>query len=359
VSGVAWVNTRSKIARGVALRSQVQLARSRRVYSRSQNNLQHLGCDHLEFGGDHRPRIIVRSRFGRGEHAVVNCVSQSRSAYRIMHPLDIHWFYAFGSVALVAGASLTGMLGLALSPKRLSRVVPLMVSMAAGALLGTAFGHLLPEAIERLGSGLKLSTLLLASFVIFFVLEKTLGVWLEGGPNGYGEPHNHFHTGQFTQPPQNSPAGGRSMITNLLFGATVHSFIDGMALATGYCAGTHLGIVTTVAVLLHETPHHIGDVSILIHSGVPVRRAVSLSLAAGSAAAIGALLVLLVGTRSAGMTDLLLPFTTANFLYIASASLLPELQRVRGFRQSLAQTTFLLVGSLLMLAVSFFVSESR
>ena len=277
-----------------------------------------------------------------------------------MHPLDIHWVYTFGSVALVAGASLTGMLGLAMSPKRLSQVVPLIVSMAAGALLGTAFGHLLPEAIERLGSGLKLSTLLLGSFVTFFVLEKTLGVWLEGDSHEHAGPHKHSHHEQVTLPPKDVPAaGGRSMITNLLFGATVHSFIDGMALATGYCAGTHLGIVTTVAVLMHETPHHIGDVSILIHSGIPVKRAVALSLAAGSAAAIGALLVLLVGMHSADITDVLLPFTTANFLYIASASLLPELQRVRGVRQSVAQTIFLLFGAFMMLALPIFMSESR
>ena len=84
-----------------------------------------------------------------------------------MHPLDIHWGYTFGSVALVAGASFTGMVALSLSPKRLARVIPLMVSLAAGALLGTAFGHLLPESVERIGAGRKLSGLLLAGFVTF------------------------------------------------------------------------------------------------------------------------------------------------------------------------------------------------
>ena len=92
------------------------------------------------------------------------------------------------------------------------------------------------------------------------------------------------------------------MITNLLLGAAIHSFMDGMAIGTAYSTGTHLGLITTVAVLFHEAPHHIGDVSILIHKGVPVKQAVILSLMAGGTAAIGALLVLLVGIQSTGFT---------------------------------------------------------
>ena len=80
-----------------------------------------------------------------------------------MHPLDIHWIYTFGSVALVAAVSFTGMVALSLSPHRLSRIIPLLVSLAAGALLGTAFGHLLPESIEQIGAGRELVGLLLAA----------------------------------------------------------------------------------------------------------------------------------------------------------------------------------------------------
>ena len=97
-----------------------------------------------------------------------------------------------------------------------------------------------------------------------------------------------------------------------------------------------------------EAPHHIGDVSILIHKGVPVVRAVLQSLMAAATAAIGALVVLLLGARLMGVTTVLLPFATANFLYIGLASLMPELQQERGLRQSLEQTFLLLGGSLLM-----------
>jgi len=262
-----------------------------------------------------------------------------------MHPLDIHWIYTFASVALVAGLALVGRVALTFSPKRLARLLPLLVSLAAGALLGTAFGHLLPESIERIGSGPRLSGLLIGGVLTFFVLEKLICVWCNG---------SHHHHGDFDQNrgadagERGSPAGNGPMVTNLLFGAAIHSFVDGVAIATGYTVATNLGVVTTVAVLFHEVPHHIGDVSILIHKGVPIVRAVILSLLAGSTAAVGALLVLLVGGRSAWVTTILLPFATANFLYIASANLVPELRNETRLRPSLVQILLFGAGCSLM-----------
>jgi zinc and cadmium transporter len=273
-----------------------------------------------------------------------------------MHPLDIHWLYTFGSVALVAGASFIGMVALSLSPQRLSGLIPSLVSLAAGALLGTAFGHLLPESVERIGFGRKLSGLLLAGFVTFFVIEKLLAFclgWYFGEPGSV--PHHHhgeLHHHRTLPSSQHASRQNRPMVTNLLIGAAIHSLVDGMAVATAYSSATHLGVITTIAVLFHEAPHHIGDVSIMIHKGIPVVQSVILSLLAASAGAIGALLVLLVGTRSDGVTAILLPFTTANFLYIASCSLIPELQQERGVRQSLAQTILFVAGCSLMFVSS-------
>jgi zinc and cadmium transporter len=271
-----------------------------------------------------------------------------------MHPLDRHWVYTFASVALVAGTALTGMLALSFNPKHLSRIVPLLVSVAAGALLGTAFGHLLPESIQQVGKGRELSALLIAGFVIFFILEKLLGLWSEGHPGVPGHSHLGHHPQGAVHDVEAAAfaEGNRPMITNLLVGAGIHSFIDGLAIATGYITATGLGVVTTIAVLFHEVPHHIGDVSILIHKGIPIKRAVYLSLIAASPAALGALLVLLVGARLMGATAVLLPLTTANFLYIAAASLMPELQHERGLRQSFAQTSLFVAGSFLMFALS-------
>jgi zinc and cadmium transporter len=268
-----------------------------------------------------------------------------------MHPLDIHWVLTFGSVALIAGASLMGMLALSVHPGRLARVIPSLVGVAAGALLGTAFGHLLPESVERLGSGRLLSVLLVGSFVSFFILDKVIAACL-----GEAETHQHgLHDSAHEASAQKGRS--RSLILGVLFGAATHSFIDGMAIATGYIAGTQLGLLTTFAILLHEAPHHIGDVGILIHHGTSIKKSVALNLMVGSTSAIGAFLVLLLGSRFIAITNVLLPFTTANFIYIASANLIPELHRERGLRQSITQAAALVLGCLLMLAVSYFFSE--
>jgi zinc and cadmium transporter len=274
-----------------------------------------------------------------------------------MHPLDIHWVYTFGSVALIAGLALLGRLALTFSPKNLSVVIPLLVSVAAGALLGTAFCHLLPESVKQVGDGPKLSALLMGGFVIFFVLEKLLSVWCNrsSGELGDAEIHQHHRGIDFDQAAHfhapGSSAGNGPMVTNLMFGAAIHSFVDGMTIATGYIVDTRLGVITTIAVFFHEVPHHIGDVSIMIHKGVPIIRAVLLSFLAGSGAALGALLVLLIGEQVTGVTTLLLPFATANFLYIASANLMPELRDETRLRPSLVQILLFGAGCSLMFAL--------
>lgn len=260
-----------------------------------------------------------------------------------MHRFDIHWAYTFASVAAVAGLALVGRVALTFSPKQLSRVIPLLVSLAAGALMGTAFGHLLPESVERIGNLPKLSALLAGGFFAFFVLEKLLCVGSTGRSNVFGAAVHHSKS--------ESSSGNRPMVTNLLFGSGIHSFVDGMAIAAGYTVGTHLGIVTTVAVLFHEVPHHVGDVSILIHKGIPIVRAVALSLLAGSAAAVGALVVLLIGGDSLTVTTILLPLATANFLYIAAANLMPELRGETRLGQSLVQLFLFGGGCSLMLVL--------
>ena len=110
--------------------------------------------------------------------------------------------------------------------------------------LGTAFGHLLPESVERIGSGRELWGLLLAGFMTFFVLERFLCVWCSGSSNPIGpiNPHPHLHgdlypTSAMHSHEHGSLPGNRPMVTNLLFGAAVHSFDRWH----GDCHGLHRG----------------------------------------------------------------------------------------------------------------------
>jgi zinc and cadmium transporter len=226
------------------------------------------------------------------------------------------------SVALVSAIPLTGIGLVRLRPASVQRLLLALVSFAAGAMLGAAFLHLLPEAIQRTGAGTSMALLTTLGFLLFFVLERLL-----------------------------IGTGGRRLprvATLSLAGDALHNLLDGMVIVAAYSAGLTAGIATTVAVILHEIPQEIGDLGVLIYSGLPVRRAVLYNLLSALAAMLGAVAALLLGRRVAGFTDGLLPVAAGAFIYVAASDLVPELRRWRGPATALIQTTLMLLGIALM-----------
>jgi len=47
----------------------------------------------------------------------------------------------------------------------------------------------------------------------------------------------------------------------------MHNFTDGLAIGASYIAGSTIGLVTMITVLVHEVPHEIGDFAILVQAG--------------------------------------------------------------------------------------------
>jgi zinc and cadmium transporter len=241
--------------------------------------------------------------------------------------------YALGSVALVTAASLGGAVTFVLG-NATGGVLSYLVSLAAGALLGTATAHLLPEAVDHLGTGWTLTVPLLSGFVVFFLVEKLISIFYVPGSNKEGA-HDH------------------GLALKILWGGAIHSFIDGMAVATAYLTATKIGVLTTVAVLLHEVPHHIGDMGVLLYSELPRRKALLLNFFATAASIAGAVLVLLVGSE-VRFARALVPFAAANLIYIATANLMPELQGERDIHRSALQVSCVVVGALTMVLLRNF-----
>ncbi|MEJ2371614.1 MAG: ZIP family metal transporter [Gemmatimonadales bacterium] len=240
------------------------------------------------------------------------------------------WTYTLLSVLLVSLVSLVGLFALSQEPARLRRLQLYLVSLAAGSLLGGAFLHLLPEAVERLGTGLPFSLYLLGGFFGFFVLEKFL--W-----------HHHHGAGP--------EARTHPIVTMVLLGDGVHNLLDGMVIAAAYIADPSVGLVTTLAVILHEVPQEIGDFGVLLHGGLSVGKAVLANFLSATAAILGALLVLWIGTEVHGLEAALLTVSAASFIYIAAADLIPELHRSREPRQALPQVLMIGLGLGLMVLV--------
>ncbi len=259
---------------------------------------------------------------------------------------------AYISVLIVSFISLVGLVTLSRDPVVLRRRLPILVSLAAGFLIGGATLHLLPEAIEELGTGLDLPLLFLAGFLSFFLLERYLWFHHHGvvSPleNPDADPHRPGH-GLADECAQPHPV----VIMNLV-GDAAHNLIDGMVIGAAYLIDPATGLATTVAIALHEIPQEIGDFAVLVHGGLTVRRALVLNLASALVAVVGVAVALTVGQRVEGFSAALLPVTAGSFIYIAAVDLIPEIHRHRDRSRAAAQAIALFSGVGMMLLLRLY-----
>ncbi len=234
------------------------------------------------------------------------------------------WIYTVVSVFIVSLISLIGILTLSIRMEKLKKILLLLVSFAAGSLLGGAFIHLLPEAFEESDDTTMIPFYILLGIVLFFVLEKILH-W------------RHCHIPTSEEHPH--PLG-----INNIVGDGFHNFIDGMIIAASYMVSIPLGIATTIAVLLHEIPQEIGDFGILIYAGYTKKKALFFNYLSATLAIIGAVLTLIIGSSLVNAKEYLIAFTVGGFIYIAAADLIPELKKEEDLKKSLMQLVAFLFG---------------
>lgn len=238
------------------------------------------------------------------------------------------WTYSVVSVIIVSLVSLIGVITLAIADVKLKKRLLYLVSFAAGALLGDAFLHLLPGAIEEGFNPSIVSMYALIGIVAFFILEKVI-FW------------RHCHVPTSEEHPH--PLGKINLI-----GDGLHNFIDGVIIGGSFLISIPLGITTTIAVLLHEIPQEIGDFSILLHAGYTKKKALLFNLFSGSIAIFGTVLVLALGDSIEVLAQALVPFTIGGFIYIAAADLLPAIHREENTGRSILQLLYFMFGIGLM-----------
>lgn len=250
---------------------------------------------------------------------------------------------------VVSLISFSGLLVFTLNKTALQRFLIILISFSAGSLLGDAFIHLLPEAVEEAGGfNPALSFNLLSGIVIFFMLEKFI-LWH----------HHHFiETPQDHEKENGSPSPEvlpehRSLRVVNIVGDAIHNMLDGMIIAVSFTISPVVGISTTLAVILHEIPQEISDLGVLIHAGLPIKKAVWYNFFSGTVAIFGAILVILLQKQSQAVITGLVPFTAGAFIYIAASDLIPELKKTPHSLASIAQLLSLLSGIALMYALLF------
>jgi zinc and cadmium transporter len=208
------------------------------------------------------------------------------------------WIWVLAMVAIDGAA---GLAGAAIPESWLERYRAPLLGFATGALLASGLGELLPESFETLGAWALAYTA--ASAALLVVVE-------------------HYFARRTRRRGPVAPIA-------LLGSDALHNIGDGMAIAAAFLGSTHLGVVTSFAVIVHEVPEEIADYALLRASGIDKRNAllalagVQLTAALG---AIGTLVASSVVTSSVGCIDAI---AAGTFAYIALVDLAPELVRMR------------------------------
>ena len=235
------------------------------------------------------------------------------------------------TISLLAFA---GILTLALKEKLLEKILLSLVALSAGALMGGAFLHLLPEAVEKFDDP-NIFVWVLFAFIVFFLVEKLLH-W------------RHCHKGKCEV---------HTFGYMNLFGDSVHNFIDGLIIAATFLVDIQLGIITAIAIALHEIPQEIGDFGVLVYAGFKKKTALILNFLIATTVILGGIVGFYLSNHIEGSIKFLIPFAAGGFIYIAASDLLPEIRKEKSLKKSLTSFGVFLIGIAIMYLVRFIGAE--
>ncbi len=227
-----------------------------------------------------------------------------------------------------------GALSLFFNRKFLDKVLLILVAFSAGALIGGAFLHLIPETVAKVGvDENKLLTAflyLILGFCIFFTLEQFIR-W----HHHHGSRHEKIMPFSYL----------------ILISDGIHNFIDGLIIAASFAVAFPIGVVTTLAVALHEIPQEIGDYGVLVYGGFKRVKALFLNFLSASTVILGGFVGFLISEQVGKSIIFLLPFAAGNFIYIAASDLIPEIKHKVNLKKSLIHFFIFLLGIVLMLLI--------
>ncbi|XP_060616596.2 zinc transporter SLC39A7 [Anolis sagrei] len=305
------------------------------------------------------------------------------------------WTYAIGATLLISAAPyfILFLIPVESNSAQHQALLKLLLSFASGGLLGDAFLHLIPHALEPhshhgdtaghshshagpTGHGhshqgpehqhmMSVGLWVLGGIVAFLVVEKFVR-HVKGG-HSHGHTHSHASKAKSSddegekavlkkkekEKERKAPGSNMRVAGYLNLAADfAHNFTDGLALGASFLAGSTVGAVTTLTVLLHEVPHEVGDFAILVQSGCSKRKAMKLQLVTALGALAGTVVSLLAEGAGEAATAWILPFTAGGFIYVATVSVLPELLQESGPIQSLLQVMGLVAGVAMMVFIA-------
>lgn len=232
---------------------------------------------------------------------------------------------------IISALSLIGAITFFVKENLLKKITFFLVSFSAGALMGGALLHLIPQALEKKDNTINIMLWVIAGFTLFFILEQFIH-W------------HHCHR---------MPSEHKKPVTYLiLISDGVHNFIDGLAVGAAFLINPGLGVITTLAVAAHEIPQELGDFGILIHGGWKKSKALLFNFLSGLTMVVGGVIAWMIGSELEIVY--LLPFAAGNFIYIAASDLIPEIRHCEQVKRNALHFLFFFVGLGLMYLLLFF-----
>jgi ZIP family zinc transporter/zinc and cadmium transporter len=204
---------------------------------------------------------------------------------------------ALAFAILAALANVLGAVAVTVRSRWSVRSLETMIAISAGFMIAVSLTDVFPEAIERGGATAGVTATI--GFLLVHLTQHTFA--------------RHFHFGEETHAV--TPMVGTSALVGLL----LHTFVDGVAIASGFAVNPSLGLLVALAITLHKVPEGLAISSLFLAAGLSRRRALGAAALLGLATVAGVLVTDLA--LSAGVT-----------LYVAASNLVPELQGKPGWR---------------------------
>lgn len=206
---------------------------------------------------------------------------------------------------IAAGANVLGAVAVTWRARWSTRALDSMVALAAGFMVSVSLIELFPEAIERGGRGAALTAL--TGYLLVHLTQHTFA--------------RHFHFGVETH----DVTTGVSV--SALIGLLLHTFIDGVAIASGFAVNSALGVLVFLAILLHKVPEGLAISSLFLAAGWKRSAALAAAAALGVATVVGVLLT----EQVSGLSEHGLALSAGVTLYVGASNLVPEFQAKRGW----------------------------
>lgn len=245
-------------------------------------------------------------------------------------------FLALTAAFIVSALSLIGALSLFLKDKSLNSVLLLFVSFSAGSLMGGAFFHLLPEALDMESNASLVFFYLLCGFCLFFILERVLR-WRHCHQEGC---ETHEHLGWMN-----------------LIGDGLHNLIDGIVIMAAFAINPALGLTVTISIAFHEIPQELGDFGVLIFSGFSKAKALIYNFVSAGLSIFGVLIGFFLLDKIPGIQTFLLCFAAGGFIYISASDLIPEIHQEKATNKSILAFVVFLAALALMFVLKLISAE--